>query len=133
VLLASTGLALLGVACVAGLLFLLIDRSLKRHKRMRRHWPSLEALDRVNRVALAVGFLLLTLGVATGMLWVESESGRPWTGAPHETWSVLAWAIYGALVAVRFGAHQRGRGAALSAIAAFAFLFFAVIGVSLLA
>ncbi len=81
VLLASTGLALLGVACVAGLLFLVIDRSLKHHKRMRRHWPSLEALDRVNRVALAVGFLLLTLGVATGMLWVESESGRPWTGS----------------------------------------------------
>ena len=133
VLLASTGLALLGVAGVAGCLFLVVDRSLKRHRRMRPRWPSLEALDRVNRVALVSGFLLLTLGVATGVLWVESESGRPWTGTAHEAWSALAWAVYAALVAARFGGHQRGRRAAVSAIAGFAFLFFAVIGVSLFA
>jgi ABC-type uncharacterized transport system permease subunit len=133
ILLASTGLALLGVAGVAGLLFVFVDRSLKLRRRLPPRWPSLEALDRVNRVSLAVGFLLLTLGVATGMLWVESASGRPWTGTPHETWSALAWAVYAALVAARFAGHQRGRRAALSAIAGFAFLFFAVIGVSLLA
>jgi len=133
VLLASTGLALLGVAGVAGTLFLYVDRSLKLRRRMRPRWPSLEALDRMNRVALALGFLLLTLGVATGMLWVESESGRPWTGTAHETWSALAWAVYAALVVARFGGHQQGRRAAVLAVAGFAFLFFAVIGVSLLA
>lgn len=133
VLLASTGLALLGVAGVAGCLFLLVDRGLKRHRRMRPRWPSLEALDRVNRVSLAVGFLLLTLGVATGVLWVASESGRAWTGSAHETWSVLAWAVYAALAVARFGGRQRGRRAAVAAIAGFVFLFFAVIGVSLLA
>lgn len=133
VLLASTGLSLLGVACVAGLAFLLVDRKLKLRRRMRLSGPSLEALDRVNRVALAVGFLLLTLGVVTGVLWLESASGRPWTGTAHETWSILAWAVYAVLVAARFGGHQRGRRAAVSAIAGFVFLFFAVIGVSLLA
>jgi ABC-type uncharacterized transport system permease subunit len=133
ILLASTGLALLGVACVAGLLFLFVDRNLKRHRRLRPRWPSLEALDRVNRVSLALGFLLLTLGVATGMLWVASESGRPWTGTAHEIGSVLAWAVYGGLVVARFAGHQRGRRAAVAAIGGFAFLFFAVIGVSLLA
>jgi ABC-type uncharacterized transport system permease subunit len=133
VLLASTGLSLLGVACVAGLAFLTVDRSLKHHRHVRTRWPSLEALDRVNRVALALGFLLLTLGVATGVLWVESVYGRPWTGTPHEIWSALAWAIYAVLVAIRFGSRQRGRRAAVAAIAGFAFLFFAVIGVSILA
>jgi len=132
VLLASMGLAFLGVAGVAGGLFLLVDRGLKRHRRVRSRWPSLEALDRVNRVALAVGFLLLTLGVATGVLWVASATVRESTGKAHEIWSVLAWAVYAALVAARFGGHQRGRRAAIAAVAGFAFLFFAVIGVSLL-
>ncbi len=132
VLLASPGLSLLGVACLAGLAFLAVDRALKHHRRVRPSWPSLEALDRVNRVALALGFLLLTLGVATGMLWVESEYGRPWTGTPHEIGSALAWAIYAVLVTIRFGSRQRGRRAAVAAIAGFAFLFFAVIGVSIL-
>jgi ABC-type uncharacterized transport system permease subunit len=133
VLLASTGLALLGIAGVAGALFLYVDRSLKLRRRMRPRWPSLESLDRMSRVALAVGFLLLTLGVVTGFFWVENESGRAWTGTAHETWSLVAWAVYAALVVARFGGHQRGRRAAVSAIAGFAFLFFAVIGVSLLA
>ncbi|MCC6640138.1 MAG: cytochrome c biogenesis protein CcsA [Deltaproteobacteria bacterium] len=133
ILLASTGLALLGVAGVAGCLFLVVDRGLKRHRRVRPRWPSLEALDRVNRVALTAGFLLLTLGVVTGVLWVESESDRIWTGTAHETWSVLAWMVYAALVTARFAGRQRGRRAAVAAIAGFAFLFFAVIGVSLLA
>jgi ABC-type uncharacterized transport system permease subunit len=132
VLLASTGLSLLGVACLAGLAFLTVDRALKHHRRVRPSWPSLEALDRVNRVALALGFLLLTLGVATGMLWVESEYGRPWMGTPHEIGSALAWAIYAVLVTIRFGSRQRGRRAAVAAIAGFAFLFCAVIGVSIL-
>ncbi len=133
VVLASAGLALLGVACVAGLAYLEVDRGLKRHRRLRARWPSLEALDRVNRVTLATGFGLLTLGVATGFLWVESETGRPWTGTAHEAWSVVAWAIYAALVFVRFGGRQRGRRAALAAIGGFAFLFVAVIGVGLFA
>lgn len=133
VLLASTGLALLGVACVAGCLYLGVDRSLKLRRHTRVRWPSLEALDRVNRVALALGFLLLTVGVATGVLWVSSESGRPWTGTAHESWSVVAWGVYATLVAARFAGKQRGKRAAVAAIAAFAFLFVAVIGVSLLA
>lgn len=131
VVLASMGLALLGIACGAGLAFLVVDRALKLRRRVRPRWPSLEALDRVNRLALALGFLLLSLGVVTGMLWVESESGHAWTGTAHETWSALAWAVYAVLFGVRFVGRQRGRRAAMAAVAGFAFLFFAVIGVGL--
>lgn len=133
VILASTGLALLGLACGAGFAFLAVDRALKRRRPVRSRWPSLEALDRVNRATLGLGFLLLSLGVVTGMLWVDSETGSVWTGTPHETWSALAWAVYAVLFAVRFGGRQRGRRAALAAVAGFVFLFFAVIGVGLLA
>jgi ABC-type transport system involved in cytochrome c biogenesis permease subunit len=93
--------------------------------------PSLEALDRVNRVALVVGFPLLTLGVVTGSLWLHSQSGVLWSGSVHETWSVTAWIIYLGLSVLRFLGHQGARQAAASAVAGFAFLVFAVVGVGI--
>ena len=135
VVLASAGIALLGVAFVAGLAFLFEDQRLKAKRRMahRLRLPSLEALDRVNATALAARFPLLTVGVLAGMMWVQADHGRPWTGTPHETWSMIAWGIYGALVVARFRAHQAARRAALSAVAGFVFLFVAVIGIGLFA
>jgi ABC-type transport system involved in cytochrome c biogenesis permease subunit len=134
VLLASAGLAALGVAGLAGALYLVEHRRLKSRRAPIRRVPvpSLEALDRVNVAALAVGFPLLTLGVVTGMLWVQSVSGRVLSGAPHETFSLCAWAIYVFLVAARFLGRQPARRAAASAVAGFAFLFVAVIGIELL-
>lgn len=134
VVLSSIGLATLGLSGLAGLLFLAEHRRLKGKRRidLRIPRPSLEGLDRVNRFSLAVGFPLLSLGVVTGMMWVKAVHGGFWTGARHELLSVIAWTIYLVLVAVRFGRGQGARRAALSAVAAFAFLFFAVIGVELL-
>jgi ABC-type uncharacterized transport system permease subunit len=134
VLLSSAGLAMLGVSGLAGALFLMEHRRIKAKRRIdpRSSLPSLEALDRVNRVSLAAGFPLLTLGVATGMLWVDSVRGSLFTGAHHEIWSLIAWTIYAVLVAARFGVSQGARQAAASAVGGFAFLFFAVIGVELL-
>ena len=134
VLLASAGFALLGIAGVAGAAFLAEHRRLKRkrHLEATAPWPSLEALDRVNALSLAVGFPLLTLGVVTGALWVRAIHGAPWTGTAHETWCLVAWGIYAVLVGLRFGAGQGARRSALTALAGFAFASFAVIGVELL-
>ena len=133
VLLASAGLAALGLAGLAGLFFLLEHRALKRRRSLRRRipLPSLEALDRVNRAALLSGFALLTIGVVTGALWLDARTGDFWSGTLHETWTAIAWAIYLGLVVLRFGGRQGARQAAASALAGFAFLFFAVIGVGL--
>jgi len=135
VLLASAGLALLGLAGLSSLVFLIEHRRLKSKAGVGRPLalPSLEALDRVNATALAAGFTLLTLGVVTGMLWVQAESGRLFGGTAHEAWSLVAWAVYAVLAAVRFGGHQGARQAATGLVVAFGFLFFAVIGVELLA
>jgi len=131
VLLASAGIAALGVAGLAGGFFLLEHRALKLRRSLRQKlpMPSLEALDRVNRVALVVGFPLLTLGVLTGSLWLESQSGRLFSGSLHEAWMVVAWLIYLGLALLRFVGHQGARQAAASAVAGFAFLVFAVVGV----
>lgn len=130
VLLASSGLALLGIAGVAGMFYLIEHRRLKSKYRIgpRFRLPSLEALDRVNAMALGIGFPLLTLGVVTGMFWVEKTNGKVWTGTPHEVWSVIAWLVYAVVVALRFTRDQGARHAAASAVGGFVFLLFAVIG-----
>lgn len=131
VILASAGLALLGVAGLAGMLFLSEARALKtkRPSPWRRGLPSLEALDRVNAVALAIGFPLLSCGVVAGMLWTQAQTGQLWAGGAHAIWSVIAWAIYGVLVLARFAGGFRGREAAACAALGFVFLLFVVIGV----
>ncbi len=131
VLLASAGLALLGIAGLAGLVFLGEHRRLKRKRRLPGQLPSLEALDRANRAALALGFPLLTLGVVSGVLWVRSSGGALHSGDPHQIASLIAWGIYAVLVIARFGARQGSRQAAVSAVAGFAFLFCAVVGLEL--
>lgn len=133
VLLAAAGLALLGLAGLAGAFFLLEHRRLKAKRRLlgRIALPSLEALDRVNAVALAIGFPLLSLGVLTGLIWQQRVHGTAWSGGSHETWMVVAWAVYAGLVAVRFVGGQGARQAAASALAGFVFLLFAVVGVGL--
>ncbi len=135
VLLASAGLSLLGLAALAGAMFLVEHRRLKSKRPLlglRMPLPSLEALDRVNAVTLSVGFPLLTLGVLTGMMWLQTAFGTIWTGSAHETWCVVAWAVYGILVGARFVAHQGSRQAAASAVGGFVFLFFSVIGMELI-
>jgi ABC-type uncharacterized transport system permease subunit len=134
VLLSSAGLGLLAVSGIAGVFFLLEHRRLKRKRPVSGglRLPSLEALDRVNVTALAVGFPLLTLGVVTGSAWLHSVQGRAWSGSDHETWTIVAWGIYAGLAAARFAGHQGARQAAASAVAGFAFLLFAVVGVGLL-
>lgn len=135
VLLSSSGLAMLGVAGLAGSFFLIEHRRLKakRSPFQRFRMPSLEALDRVNAVALAAGFPLLTVGVLTGMVWVSAATASIWSGSEHEIWSLVAWAIYAGLVAARFLGRHAGRPAAASALGGFVFLLFAVVGLELLA
>lgn len=135
VLLASAGLALLGLAGLAGLSFLVEHRRLKRKRPLAggTSWPSLEALDRAGAFAVVAGFPLLTLGVVTGSLWQRAANGAFFSGNPHETFCLIAWAVYGALATVRFGARQPAARCAMSSIAGFAFLGLAVLGVEWLA
>jgi ABC-type transport system involved in cytochrome c biogenesis permease subunit len=134
VLLASGGLALLGVAGFAGVLYVAHHRRIKSKRPLagRLPLPPLEALDRVNALALSLGFLLLTLGVLTGVMWSRAVHGTFWSGDSHAIATLVAWGIYAVLLATRFGTGQGARLSALCAVAGFAVLLFAVVGVELL-
>jgi ABC-type uncharacterized transport system permease subunit len=131
VLLASGGLALLGVAGAAGVLYLIHHRALKRKHPvgLPSALPSLENLDRANALATALGFLLLSLGVLTGVLWVETREGRLWPGGLHANATLAVWVVYAVLAAARVGRQQSARGAALGAAVGFVLLLGVVVGI----
>jgi cytochrome c-type biogenesis protein CcsB len=94
--------------------------------------PSLDLLDRVNYRSLTIGFPLLTLGIITGALWAENAWGSYWQWDPKETWSLITWFIYAALVHARLTVGWRGRKAAWLSIVGFLAVLFTFLGVNLL-
>ena len=118
-------------AFVSGMLFLVQERQLKRKTMgvLFHRLPSLEALDRVNFLAISAGFGLLTVGVVFGLVGADLLLGRWWTGAPKTSATLVLWGLYLGLWLVRLRATLRGRRVALLSILGFGLVFFTFIGV----
>lgn len=134
VLLLFVGDAIFAVAFGAGVMYLLQEKQVKRKKMgaIFRRLPSLDVLDEINYRCLTVGFPLLTLGIITGSIWAEYAWGSYWSWDPKETWSLITWLLYAALLHGRLTVGWRGRKAAILAIAGFCAVLFTFLGVNLL-
>ncbi|MFA5701017.1 MAG: c-type cytochrome biogenesis protein CcsB [Desulfuromonas sp.] len=132
--LAFLGNAVFTVAFVAAILYLIQERMLKSKKFSALHYrlPSLETLDRVNYRCLKFGFPLMTMGIISGAVWAESAWGTYWSWDPKESWALITWFLYAALLHGRLTVGWRGRRAAIFAIIGFFFLLFTFLGVNLL-
>jgi ABC-type transport system involved in cytochrome c biogenesis permease subunit len=89
-------------------------------------------LDEINYRCLTIGFPLLTLGIITGSIWAEYAWGSYWSWDPKETWSLITWLLYAALLHGRLTVGWRGRKAAILAIVGFCAVLFTFLGVNLL-
>lgn len=118
------GYASFGVAAIAGATYLLQERLLRRKSAaaLWRRFPSLEALDRVGRSALALGFPMFTLGLAFGVLWATLDSsplGPHWHMDPKVLGGFVVWLFYAAVLHVRLFVRMRGRHGALLTLLGF--------------
>jgi len=127
---ATAGVAALAVSFAMSLLFLVKERALKSKRSLRvlEMLPTLEALDRLGFQALLYGFPLLTLGIATGMVYSAEVHNRVWIWGPKEIFPVIAWAVFGGILWARFARGVRGRRSAILAIAGFAFALLTFVG-----
>lgn len=116
------GLALIAVAFAVSALYLLQHRELKarRFGAVFQVFPPLEQLDRINYIALVLGFPTLTLGVVLGAGYLGLEAGIRLIGPAHLGVGLGAWAVLGAMAGLRIAGRIRGRRAALGSIAGFA-------------
>ncbi|PLX78248.1 MAG: c-type cytochrome biogenesis protein CcsB [Desulfuromonas sp.] len=134
VLLAFTGDAVFAVAAIAGVMYLMQERMLKskRFSALYYRMPSLDILDSINYKCLTFGFPLMTMGIISGAIWAHSAWGGYWRWDPKETWALITWFIYAALLHARLSVGWRGRRAAILAIVGFLCVLFTFLGVNFL-
>ena len=132
--LAFLSYATFAVAFGAAIMYLIQQHFLKRKRlgALYQKLPSLDILDEINYRCLTFGFPLLTIAIITGAIWAETAWGTYWSWDPKETWSLITWFIYAALLHSRMTIGWRGKKAAILSIVGFFILLFTFLGVNLL-
>ncbi|MBW1669659.1 MAG: c-type cytochrome biogenesis protein CcsB [Deltaproteobacteria bacterium] len=95
--------------------------------------PRPAILDDLSYQMVVIGFLLLTLGIITGSVWAHSAWGSYWSWDPKETWSLITWLVYAALLHSRMIRGWRGNKLAILCIIGFSCVLFTYFGVNYLA
>jgi ABC-type uncharacterized transport system permease subunit len=129
----TVGMAFLGVSFAMSLLYLVQDRALKARKRLvlLERLPSLERCDQIGHRALVFGFVLLSLGIGTGLV-INTEIHRQlWIWSAKTTFPILAWLVFAAILIARTALGFRGRKSAYLTITGFALGVLTVIGMTL--
>jgi cytochrome c-type biogenesis protein CcsB len=122
------------IAFGAAVIYLMQQHFLKKKRlgALFQKLPSLNTLDDINYRCLTIGFPLLTVAIISGAIWAEKAWGTYWSWDPKETWSLITWFIYAALLHGRMTTGWRGKRAALLSIAGFLIMLFTFVGVNLL-
>jgi cytochrome c-type biogenesis protein CcsB len=107
--------------------------NLKRNSPFLKLIPQTAVLDDLNYQMVAIGFLMLTLGIITGSVWASTAWGRYWGWDPKETWSLITWLVYAAVLHSRMVRGWTGRKIAILCIIGFSCVLITYFGVNYLA
>ncbi|MBV9611393.1 MAG: cytochrome c biogenesis protein CcsA [Acidobacteriaceae bacterium] len=112
------GYAALILSAVASVYYLLQERQLKRKDvtPSANRLPPLATLDRVITQSMNAGFVFITVGTVTGVIWAFIESGTAWILNPKIAFFLFTWAFYLAMIFLRVSAGWRGRRIAWLAV-----------------
>lgn len=126
--LALLAYATLALAALMAALLWFQDAALRRHRvsPLLRALPPLTQVETLLFRTIGAGFVLLTLALVTGVLFVEDLFAQHL--AHKTTLSALAWLVFGVLLLGRWRKGWRGRRAAQLTLAAMALLALAFFG-----
>jgi cytochrome c-type biogenesis protein CcsB len=102
------------VAMVLGHVMLLFELVVQRQR-----VDVLTSLSKLLYKTLQVGILFLAAGIIFGAIWANESWGRYWGWDPKETWSLITFFVYLAIVHARFAGWLRHFGLAATAILGF--------------
>jgi cytochrome c-type biogenesis protein CcsB len=94
--------------------------------------PEPRQLDELNYQMILFGFLWLSLGIITGSVWANSAWGTYWSWDPKETWSLITWLVYAAVLHARTMQGWRGKRVAWISMLGFVCVLFTYFGVNFL-
>ena len=128
ILISILAYSLLSVAAVQALLLAVQDKQLRnRHPGgFIRALPPLETMEGLLFQMIGVGFILLTLSLISGFVYLENMFAQHLV---HKTiLSVIAWVVFGVLLWGRWNFGWRGRKAIKWTLIGFALLMLAYLG-----
>jgi ABC-type uncharacterized transport system permease subunit len=128
ILLSMAAEALLFAAAVTAVLIVVLDRRLRSRRivDLPRLLPPLDALEKIMFRLIGTGFALLTLALFTGFVFVTDLFAQHLI---HKTvLSLIAWAVFAALLIGRIRYGWRGRSAVHWTLAGFGILVLAYFG-----
>jgi ABC-type uncharacterized transport system permease subunit len=110
------------IVFMASVMYLLQERELKLKTfgAIFHRLPPLTTVTELASTSAAVGWVLFTLGIVTGMIWSWARYQRIWHNDPKEIFAVITWLIYLALIVYRSSASWRGSRAAWLGVVGFA-------------
>jgi ABC-type uncharacterized transport system permease subunit len=122
------------VVFLASIMYLLQERELKlkTFSAIFHRLPSLTTVNEIATSSAAIGLTLLTVGIATGMVWASSRDGRLWHNDPKEIFAALTWLLYVFLILYRSTSSWRGRKAAWMGVAGFVLVLLTFFGTRLM-
>lgn len=106
---------------VGGVMYLVQERELKAKTFGAAFYrlPALNTCDDLGYRSQTIGFVLLTLGMITGIIWNNQRDGRFWHYDPKEVLALVTWFVYLFMMHYRLTAGWRGRRIAWLAVAGF--------------
>ena len=127
------GYAAFTIAFGIGIMYLLkrLEKT-EASESMFRFLPDKNILDELIYYSITIGFIFLTLGIITGSVWAYSAWGSYWSWDPKETWSLITWFIYAAMLHARLVRGWKGKRMAILSIIGFASVLFTYFGVNYL-
>lgn len=120
--------SLLSIAAAYAALILILDRGLRTQELspLLRSLPALTTLERLLFRLIAMGFLLLSVALLTGFIFVDDLFAQRLI---HKTvLSIIAWVLFLALLLGRWRFGWRGRTAVILTLSGVAFLMLAYFG-----
>jgi ABC-type uncharacterized transport system permease subunit len=130
---AVLGVALFGIACVVGLMYLLQEREVKgkRFGALFPRLPSLDALDRMTQRLVRLGFVSFSIALVCGTITATAVWKSAWSWDPQQIVSVSVWALYGLMVQLRHSGWH-GRRYAVLTLVGFAVLLSSMVSLKVL-
>jgi len=115
----ALGIIAFALAFGAATAYVIQERMLRRKKLggVFQRLPPLDVLDSLSLRSVSLGFPLLTIGIVSGVFWVDPVESLDIS--PMHGFALAAWVLFAGVLILRLAAGWRGRRAAIGTIMGF--------------
>jgi cytochrome c-type biogenesis protein CcsB len=108
------------ISWAASILFLLNSvRIITTSNSLKKVFVPSHLLDEISYKMIAIGFIMFSIMLVTGMFHSKIVWGRYWEWDPVQTWSLLTWIVYAIILHGRYTWRWRGEISATLSIVGF--------------